>query len=172
VEFELHVVGSGAVAVTVEISVDASGDGVWEYQELFPEFRAGAAGGGGQPGGGDGGGPTRHYVPRELFNVSAPPPSYKVDTPRPSPRTNRTRRVPHPVLIGQVSAGGAVEAIDGSLRFAAPAKGRKVHGALRNLAGGALRLRVTNSGDDEVRVLHASPLDGAPSFLAIPYFPH
>jgi len=30
----------------------------------------------------------------------APPPSYQVDTPRPSPRTNRTRRVPHPVLIG------------------------------------------------------------------------
>jgi hypothetical protein len=139
VEFELHVVGSGAVAVTVEISVDASGDGVWEYQELFPEFRAGAAGGGGQPGGGEGGGPTRHYVPRELFNVSA---------------------------------GGAVEASDGALRFAAPAKGRKVHGALRNLAGGALRLRVTNSGDSGVRVLHASPLDGAPSFLAIPYFPH
>jgi hypothetical protein len=26
-----------------------------------------------------------------------PPPSYKVDTPRPSARTNRTRRVPHPV---------------------------------------------------------------------------
>jgi len=25
------------------------------------------------------------------------PPSYYVDTPRPSPRTNRTRRVPHPV---------------------------------------------------------------------------
>ena len=24
-----------------------------------------------------------------------------MDTPRPSPRTNRTRRVPHPVLIGQ-----------------------------------------------------------------------
>jgi len=94
VEFELHVVGSGAVAVTVEISVDASGDGVWEYQELFPEFRAGAAGGGGQPGGGDGGGPTRHYVPRELFNVSAPPPS----------RTKWTRRVPHPVLIGHAAS--------------------------------------------------------------------
>ena len=31
-----------------------------------------------------------------------PHPSYKSDTPRPSPRTNRTRRVPHPVLIGQV----------------------------------------------------------------------
>ena len=25
-----------------------------------------------------------------------PPPSYEVDTPRPSPRTKRTRRVPHP----------------------------------------------------------------------------
>ena len=29
-----------------------------------------------------------------------PRPSYQVDTPRPSPRTNRTRRVPRPVLIG------------------------------------------------------------------------
>ena len=38
-----------------------------------------------------------------LLAVSSPPPtpSYKVDTPRPSPRTNRTRRVPHPVLIGR-----------------------------------------------------------------------
>ena len=27
-----------------------------------------------------------------------------MDTPRPSPRTNRTRRVPHPVLIGQASS--------------------------------------------------------------------
>jgi hypothetical protein len=26
-----------------------------------------------------------------------------VDTPRPSPRTNRTRRVPHPVLIGHAA---------------------------------------------------------------------
>ena len=30
------------------------------------------------------------------------PPSYKVDTPCPSPRTNRTRLVPHPVLTGRV----------------------------------------------------------------------
>jgi hypothetical protein len=29
---------------------------------------------------------------------------YLEDTPRPSPRTNRTRRVPHPVLIGHVSS--------------------------------------------------------------------
>jgi hypothetical protein len=27
-----------------------------------------------------------------------------VDTPRPSPRTSRTRRVPHPVLIGHSAA--------------------------------------------------------------------
>jgi len=27
-----------------------------------------------------------------------------VDTPRPSPRTNRTRRVPHPVLIGHAAS--------------------------------------------------------------------
>jgi len=38
-------------------------------------------------------------------HVQVPPPlSYEVDTPRPSPRTNRTRRVPHPVLIGHASA--------------------------------------------------------------------
>jgi hypothetical protein len=38
-----------------------------------------------------------------------PPPfprSYQVDTPRPSPRTNRTRRVPHPVLIGHAGRAG------------------------------------------------------------------
>jgi hypothetical protein len=33
-----------------------------------------------------------------------PPPSYQVDTPRPSPRTNWTRRVPHPVLIGHAAS--------------------------------------------------------------------
>jgi len=37
-----------------------------------------------------------------------------VDTPRPSPRTNRTRRVPHPVLIGHAASitpySGAKEA--------------------------------------------------------------
>ena len=27
-----------------------------------------------------------------------------MDTPRPSPRTNRTRRVPHPVLIGHAAS--------------------------------------------------------------------
>ena len=32
-----------------------------------------------------------------------PPPSYEVDTPRPSPRSNRTRRVTHPVLIGHAA---------------------------------------------------------------------
>jgi len=31
-----------------------------------------------------------------------------VDTPRPSPRTNRTRRVPHPVLIGHAAPAGIV----------------------------------------------------------------
>jgi hypothetical protein len=33
-----------------------------------------------------------------------PPPSYYSDTPRPSPCTNRTRRVPHPVLIGHAAS--------------------------------------------------------------------
>jgi len=32
------------------------------------------------------------------------PLSYEVDTPRPSPRTDRTRRVPHPVLIGHAAS--------------------------------------------------------------------
>ena len=35
---------------------------------------------------------------RELMVPPPPPSSYQVDTPRPSPRTNRTRRVPH--LVG------------------------------------------------------------------------
>ena len=30
-----------------------------------------------------------------------------MDTPRPSPRTNRTRRVPHPVLIGHAACPAA-----------------------------------------------------------------
>jgi hypothetical protein len=34
---------------------------------------------------------------------SDPPPPLRT-TPRPSPRTNRTRRVPHPVLIGPVAS--------------------------------------------------------------------
>jgi hypothetical protein len=33
-----------------------------------------------------------------------PPSSYQVDTQRPSPRTNRTRFVPHPVLIGHAAS--------------------------------------------------------------------
>jgi len=33
-----------------------------------------------------------------------------VDTPRPSPRTNRTRRVPHPVLIGHAASLSQAEA--------------------------------------------------------------
>ena len=32
-----------------------------------------------------------------------------MDTPRPSPRTNRTRRVPHPVLIGHAAQQGTHE---------------------------------------------------------------
>jgi hypothetical protein len=39
-----------------------------------------------------------------LRAVPPRPPSYSVDTPRPSPRTNRTRRVPHPVLIGHAAS--------------------------------------------------------------------
>ena len=33
-----------------------------------------------------------------------------MDTPRPSPRTNRTRRVPHPVLIGHAASERACSA--------------------------------------------------------------
>jgi hypothetical protein len=42
-----------------------------------------------------------------VSRLRAPPPpfrSYHVDTPRPSPHTNRTRRVPHPVLIGHAAS--------------------------------------------------------------------
>jgi hypothetical protein len=42
---------------------------------------------------------------RSCAGFTPPPPSYEVDTPRPTPRTNRTRRVPHPVLIGHAFAG-------------------------------------------------------------------
>jgi len=38
-----------------------------------------------------------------------PPPSYLSDRPRPSPRANRTRHVPHPVLIGHVAAAPQTE---------------------------------------------------------------
>ena len=44
---------------------------------------------------------------RSRRRITAPPPvppSYLVDTPRPSPRTNRTRRVPYPVLIGHAAS--------------------------------------------------------------------
>jgi hypothetical protein len=44
-----------------------------------------------------------------------------VDTPRPSPRTNRTRRVPHPVLIGH-AASLSQERISTSRREAATAQ--------------------------------------------------
>jgi hypothetical protein len=51
----------------------------------------------------------RMQAPQRAGRVSAAPPpppfSYYVDTPRPSPRTNRTRRVPHPVLIGRGRVG-------------------------------------------------------------------
>jgi len=48
---------------------------------------------------------------RGSSSVTVPPPtlSYEVDTPRPSPRTNRTRRVPHPVLIGHAASLSQVE---------------------------------------------------------------
>ena len=36
--------------------------------------------------------------------ASLGPPPYTSDTPRPPPRTNRTRRVPHPVLIGHAAS--------------------------------------------------------------------
>jgi hypothetical protein len=47
-----------------------------------------------------------------------------VDTPRPSPRTNRTRRVPHPVLIGHaayVHSGARGEGTGGGGQAPCPA---------------------------------------------------
>jgi len=58
------------------------------------------------PPGGDAGAELAE-VRRHAREVKPPPPpapSYYVDTPRPSPRTNRTRRVPHPVLIGHAAS--------------------------------------------------------------------
>jgi hypothetical protein len=51
-----------------------------------------------------------------------------VDTPRPSPRTNRTRRVPHPVLIGH--AAGARRVMCGHLQRA-PEEGELVRVVVR-----------------------------------------
>ena len=45
-----------------------------------------------------------HYWFLVAQTPPSPRPSYKADTPRPSPRTNRTRRVPHPVLIGHAAS--------------------------------------------------------------------
>jgi hypothetical protein len=42
----------------------------------------------------------RHALAPVLIGHAASLTPYLSDTPRPSPRTNRTRRVPHPVLIG------------------------------------------------------------------------
>ena len=80
-------------------------------------------------------------APGGVSGRRAPPPSYYVDTSRaPPPRTNRTRRVPHPVLIGheraQASRLGAVRS-GGWARRSAPsprswskrAGGRRGHGA-------------------------------------------
>ena len=51
---------------------------------------------------------TSACIPR---NLHPPPSSYQVDTQRPSPRTDRTRFVPHPVLIGwQAAAPGLADA--------------------------------------------------------------
>jgi len=51
-----------------------------------------------------GGAPQKTLQPTLFVAPPSPPLSYQVDTPRPSPRTNRTRRVPHPVLIGHAAS--------------------------------------------------------------------
>ena len=53
------------------------------------------------------------------FEARLPPPLHTrlVDTPRPSPRTNRTRRVPHPVLgVPALLSAGGTPLLPGSLR--------------------------------------------------------
>ena len=56
---------------------------------------------------------------------------YQSDTPRPSPRTNRTRRVPHPVLIGHAaSLTPHQRARDPAAAAAAAARPRPVAGPL------------------------------------------
>jgi hypothetical protein len=56
-----------------------------------------------------------------------------VDTPRPSPRTNRTRRVPHPVLTGHAAIGRALQDWAQPNEFLGkPVRHRLVGGAARN----------------------------------------
>ena len=55
-----------------------------------------------------------------------------MDTPRPSPRTNRTRRVPHPVLIGH--AASVSQAADAREGGAAPQGAGEARGCLAALA--------------------------------------
>ena len=40
--FELHMLGAEGAALTAEISIDFDGDGTWDFEELFPEFRPAA----------------------------------------------------------------------------------------------------------------------------------
>jgi hypothetical protein len=56
-----------------------------------------------------------------------------VDTPRPSTRTNRTRRVPHPVLIGHAAAAPQVPA--GSADIFHPTDFPGLRRALRRMSG-------------------------------------
>jgi len=48
-----------------------------------------------------------HHCPNGAQFKRPPPPPYLVDTPRPSPRTTRARRVPHPVLIGRIASSSS-----------------------------------------------------------------
>ena len=52
-------------------------------------------------------GRERPSLPEWSTVQAPPPPPYLVDTPRPSPRTTRARRVPHPVLIGRIASSSS-----------------------------------------------------------------
>jgi hypothetical protein len=74
---------------------------------------------------------------RKVRGTALAPPaplSSSSDTPRPSPRTNRTRRVPHPVLIGHAASLSQVRRTALALRAA-----RAFLEALRDRTGGPRR---------------------------------
>ena len=83
-----------------------------------------------------------------------------MDTPRPSPRTNRTRRVPHPVLIGHAASltpQERTERFDRQLEAEAAERARGDRGVRADLDDSVLALRGALEGEGQARAgLHAA----------------